>query len=720
MFGGLLDRCTLGPFIKRKRKQSQIIDGLTYFTAVSNINDLNTITSGPVQVCFCNNSQPDCGYQLPPIQVKKGELFTVPLVAVDHAKQVISATIFSSLKRNESGIGEGQLMQSTGKNCTDLTYNVYSKHDSEELVVYANGPCKDAELSRGRIQVIFSDCNCPVAFQPNPTELTRCVCECDSKLDKYITDCDSTTKTFTRNGKFWISHINTTDSMVDYQYLIYPYCPLDYCQPSSTNIKVNLDTPDGADMQCANGRSGLLCGTCKPGLTLSLGSSHCIACPSYWSALLTTILASFFLMGIGLVFLIFALNLTVAVGTLNGIIFYVNIINANSSTFLIFKKPNIVSIFISLLNLELGVDVCLFKGMDAYWKTLLQLAFPVYLIFLVVMIIIVSERSTKFARLLGKRNPVATLGTLILLSYAKLLHLIIASLSFAVLHYPNNSYEVVWLPDATVGYLRGKHVILFLTALLILLAGIAYTVLLFSWQWLLRVQNKKLLRWVRYQRLYMFLEPYHAPYTFKHRYWTGLLLLIRAMLYIISAANVSSDPAVNLLAIGIAMIGLLLLKGYSQGSRIYKNWPLDLLEMANYINLAILSLVNLFSLEGNRNQTVSVYISGSFALALFVFILAYHIFQEFLCKTRLWKALKQKRHKVHQEVREEHEIELIQPVVTHTEVTGPKRNETSLSASVGTTEGHYKIEGLHTCSEPVHAPEVHPKMSLPYRLMKSK
>ena len=67
----------------------------------------------------------------------------------------------------------------------------------------------------------------------------------------------------------------------------------------------------------------------------------------------------------------------------------------------------------------------------------------------------------------------------------------------------------------------------------------------------------------------MFLEPYHAPYTFKHRYWTGLLLLIRAMLYIISAAKVSSDPAVNLLAIGIAMIGLLLLKGYSQGSRIY-------------------------------------------------------------------------------------------------------------------------------------------------------
>ena len=55
--------------------------------------------------------------------------------------------------------------------------------------------------------------------------------------------------------------------------------------------------------------------------------------------------------------------------------------------------------------------------MDAYWKTLLQLAFPMYVIFLVVMVIFISEHYTKFARLVAKRNPAATLATLILLSY---------------------------------------------------------------------------------------------------------------------------------------------------------------------------------------------------------------------------------------------------------------------------------------------------------------
>ena len=136
--------------------------------------------------------------------------------------------------------------------------------------------------------------------------------------------------------------------------------------------------------------------------------------------------------------------------------------------------------FISWLNLELGLDTCFFPGMDAYWKTLLQLAFPMYVIFLVVMVIIISEHSTKFARLIAKKNPVATLATLILLSYTKFLNTVITSLSFAILSYPDGSYHVVWLPDATFPYLRGKHIVLFIIAVVILLIGTLYTCLLYT------------------------------------------------------------------------------------------------------------------------------------------------------------------------------------------------------------------------------------------------
>ena len=76
------------------------------------------------------------------------------------------------------------------------------------------------------------------------------------------------------------------------------------------------------------------------------------------------------------------LNLTVAVGTL---IFYANVMNTNREVFFPFSIPNII-------NPEFGFDICYFDGMDAYWKTCLQLAFPTYIIFFV---IIVSEHSSK-------------------------------------------------------------------------------------------------------------------------------------------------------------------------------------------------------------------------------------------------------------------------------------------------------------------------------------
>ena len=95
---------------------------------------------------------------------------------------------------------------------------------------------------------------------------------------------------------------------------------------------------------------------------------------------------------------------------------------------------------------------------DTYIKTWLQLAFPVYIISLVIIMIMVSEYFSRFASLIGKRDPVATLATLILLSYAKLLSVTITALSFAILDYPDGSQETVWLPDGNVPYFRGKHV----------------------------------------------------------------------------------------------------------------------------------------------------------------------------------------------------------------------------------------------------------------------
>ena len=97
--------------------------------------------------------------------------------------------------------------------------------------------------------------------------------------------------------------------------------------------------------------------------------------------------------------------------------------------------------------------------MNAYSKTWLQFVFPVYLWLLVGLMIFISHFSQRFAKLLGS-NPVSVLATLILLSYAKILHTLIATVYIIHLEYPKDE-KVVWFYDAT-DYLSIEHISLLL------------------------------------------------------------------------------------------------------------------------------------------------------------------------------------------------------------------------------------------------------------------
>ena len=127
------------------------------------------------------------------------------------------------------------------------------------------------------------------------------------------------------------------------------------------------------------------------------------------------------LAGIVLAILILWLHITVAIGSLNSLLFYGNtLVAANKAVFLSYNRAAFSSVFISWLNLELGIDICYIDGMDIYIKTWIHLAFPIYIIFLVILLILTSRYSSKFSHLISKRNPVATLATLMLISYGKL------------------------------------------------------------------------------------------------------------------------------------------------------------------------------------------------------------------------------------------------------------------------------------------------------------
>ena len=618
LYGGLLDRCAVSQSAEVRIKYVEDYEdggnGIQYLQHVSTITESDvSISSRPVKVCLCINNKHNCTHQMH-IEVKKGETFNVSLASIDQMNNPVNGLIHASFNFAGSAVATGQATREIPDKCTNLTFNVLSPNNSEQLTLYAlDGPCRDVNLSKISLDINFLPCSCSLGLQIVGTNETSCNCECHEKIEQYVEECDSNTGAFLRKSqsKAWISFTNNTNPS---GYLVYPNCPFDYC--NSLNISIDLNQPNGANTQCAFNRSSLLCGSCQPGFSLSLGSSSCLQCPSYWPALFISITIAAILAGIALVALLLVLNMTVAVGTLNGLIFYANVVYANKS---------ILFPFVSWLNLELGIDVCYLSGMDTFGKTWLQLAFPAYIILLVALVIIISSYSSRFSNLIGKKNPVATLATLILLSYAKLLEVCFKSLSFGSLNYPDGSLKMVWLPDATIEYVSEKHIVLLLAAILILVVGLVYTALLFSWQWLLHLPRWRIFRWTRDQKLQTFIETYHTPYTPKHRYWTGLLLLACAILYLVAAVNVSNDPTVALTAIFIIVCCILGLKA-STGSRVYRKWLVNVLETFFYLNILIFTTFTWYCLGECRNKKAAAYTSVIITFIVLLLIILYHVY----------------------------------------------------------------------------------------------
>ena len=233
--------------------------------------------------------------------------------------------------------------------------------------------------------------------------------------------------------------------------------------------------------------------------------------------------------------------------------------------------------------------------MDTYTKTWLQIVFPAYVITLVFLIILISHYSMRFSRIIGRRNPVSTLATLLLLSFAKILQTGITTLSYATIEYPDGHKAIVWWPDASVDYLAGKHIILFFIATVILLGSLIFTFFVFCWYWFRFCPGWKIFFWVTNLKFNTFIDAYTLPYVSTHRYWTGLMLLLRFVLSLIPALNHSGNPKVVLAFITFTIGLVLFLK--SLVGRVYAKRGIDILETLFLLNLLFFTVFSWFALD---------------------------------------------------------------------------------------------------------------------------
>ena len=476
------------------------------------------------------------------------------------------------------------------------------------------------------INIIVND-HCPIGLSKN-SSISEC--SCSQSIAGEGVACDINTLTVSHNGRLWIGTNNTSTPFAsdsafgrnETNCIIKETCLL-YCSTTPVTFSMN-DTDD----QCKDNRGHRMCGSCRDGYSLLIGSNKCGQCNNKYMYFITAgWIALFAVMGILLVVLLIALNLTVSVGTLNGLLFYANIVKLYEPVFSTQGAVPVLSQLVSWINLDIGIEACFYNGMGAYAKEWLQLAFPLYLWVIIIFIIYLCRKYGKISRLVGS-NAVPVLSTLLLLSYTKLVRTIFIILHKRqiTLHCTNVKPVTVWYEDPNVEYGKGKHAALLSVALFLLLFFlIPYTLfLLFHPFYEKYLSNFRVFKktWSKFKPV---IDAYSGPMKDKYRFWPGLLLVARlALLLPVIFVDSIIDSKYFLLCMLLTVLVVLLSLSVCF-DRLYRQWPNGFLETWFLFNLSMMSALSLnFDVDGKKavifyNVCIAVF------TVTFISIIIYHI-----------------------------------------------------------------------------------------------
>ena len=593
---------------------------------------ISSISSDPSRVCLCESSSQlmckNLSYIFYNTTHYPGEVFSLNLAVVGFEFGTVFGLVYATLLPHANSstafLESGQYVRQfkNYKACKTFDFTVISFNSEETIVLTTTGNMIHEEkifsevklptqLLIAPVYIIVTLKDCPPGFER--TEGGKC--DCIEKLKRIgITDCSivNNKSYIVRSGNQWIKQESNS-------FLYSNNCPLDYCDKES--LSIDLKVPD---KQCAANRIGKLCGACSSNFSLAIGSSRCMKCPDNYSTLL---LIAFIVAGVVVVMFIKVLDVTVATGTINGLILYANIIWTNQSVFFPpqnkengFSMLQFLKIFTAWINLDLGIETCFIRYLDGYTKTWLQFVFPLYIIWLIAgVIILVSHYSIRATRLLGNTS-VSVLATLLLLSYSKMLRTVVAVIQFAFLE-SSDGPQLVWSFDGNVPYFGIAHSIqLAVTLVFILILLLPYTLVLFFVHYLRKYSHLPLLNWVN--RLKPFFDSYLGPLKDRHHYWIGLGLLARFVLLITSAATLTTLPFITPLIVAVVTTLLCLLV-----LNVYKQWQLSVLESVFLINMTIFCLGVLFIEAQGGSKYILACFSLGLAFFLFVAIIGFHLWK---------------------------------------------------------------------------------------------
>ena len=350
----------------------------SYFTIISLPQDHNAhqVLSFPTHVQRCNCSDPDLcnvlGQYEGKVTTYPGRTVRLNVTSVGDENYLSSSVVYASIGTDGDTtttitLGPGQEAQWIGTVCGTIEYQIYGPQMASLNLVLSTSPVNSPTV----IEVELLPCEPGFVYVANSS-----ICGCSPFFTSHGVVCDTSDGTVTINKNYWIGVYNHTLPALA------SFCPLDYCN-STINV-LSLGRP--GDL-CSGWRTGIICGHCHGNYSVIFGSSQCQVCSDMW--LITLVM--FAVLGALLVASLFFLNLTVTQGTLYGLIFYANIIQVNTSIFFSQSTLRPLQVIVSLVNLDLGIPMCFYDGMDDADKAGLQFVFPAYLLILTMTVIVLCH-----------------------------------------------------------------------------------------------------------------------------------------------------------------------------------------------------------------------------------------------------------------------------------------------------------------------------------------
>jgi len=382
---------------------------------------------------------------------------------------------------------------------------------------------------------ISADCHAGFHYNQDNTGILKCVC--------YTTDsvvlCVGSNATIKRG--YWFGTVNgqATVSLCPVN-----YCNLDRCEATTTFCPL-LPSPDD---QCSEHRSGIACGNCKTGYTLSFDSVDCVninECTSGYTTLIVLVTILYWILTFVMVFAV--MYFKVGIGYFYSLTFYYSIIDillgqALHNSDALYQMVTIMSSLARLTPQFLG-QLCFVKGLSGIDQQYIHYIHPLAILFILLLIIMTTRFSPRLS-LFVSRGVIHVICFLLLLSYTSIAStslLLMRPLSFTGI---GKAYTYL-SPD--IEYFNGRH-------LAYGLAATACCVVIVIGLPLLLILEPFINHKINFARIKPLLDQFQGYYKDKYRYFASYYMIGRLILLIIVNVNINNVYTIAYMQIAVLVI----------------------------------------------------------------------------------------------------------------------------------------------------------------------